>query len=268
VEKSQTDKLLECGDLVLANDWEGVDFHSALNDGTIEEEYNYDESSDDDSVERGGVASFVDQPVDLPPNNLIELTHLHEPSVVHALRHRYRSCNDDLSGIYTDNGPILLAVNPFKSDETGNLYGEKAIERYRLRGEKEWLEKREGENGSRAQKNNLINQQHRQQQEVLGPHVYAVADRTFRTMMSSLHPLETGSASNTKKAIPGGIGTTSQNAIINQSVLVSGESGEIWMSRVCCKLMSKQFIRLKQTILYSNRSWQNSNHQIAHGIFS
>lgn len=254
IQESQTSSLLECGDLVLANEWEGNDFTSGLNylNNTEEEEYNYDESSDDDdddSVDRqqGIPPSILDRPVDVPPDNLIELTHLHEPSVVHALRHRYKSCVDDMSGIYTDTGPILLAVNPFKADETGKLYGEKAVGRYRARGEKEWLEKREGEKGgssSRGEKDLLMNER---EEEVLGPHVYAVADRTFRTLMSRLHPLD-GSASGSssaKKAPPGGIGTTSsQGSIINQSVLVSGESGA--GKTVTTKLLMGYLAKLSQ----------------------
>jgi hypothetical protein len=248
IEESQTASLLECGDLVLANEWEGNDFTltSGLNlNSADEKEYNYDESSDDDSVVRDDAPpSTLDRPVDAPPSNLIELTHLHEPSVVHALRYRYRSCVEDMSGIYTDTGPILLAVNPFKADESGNLYGEKAVERYRSKGEKEWLEKREGESG-RGQK-----------------HVYAVADRTYRTLMSRLHPLDgsESSSSSAKKATPGGIGPTStQGSIINQSVLVSGESGA--GKTVTTKLLMGYLAKLSQSP--TNEPMQSTNRRLS-----
>ena len=42
-------------------------------------------------------------------DDLIGLTHLHEPAILHALRLRY-----DADIIYTSTGPILLAINPFK----------------------------------------------------------------------------------------------------------------------------------------------------------
>lgn len=42
-------------------------------------------------------------------DDLIGLTHLHEPAILHALRLRY-----DADIIYTNTGPILLAINPFK----------------------------------------------------------------------------------------------------------------------------------------------------------
>eukprot|EP00804_Cyclotella_cryptica_P021603 CCRYP_005870-RL/>CCRYP_005870-RL protein AED:0.43 eAED:0.43 QI:0/0.25/0/1/0.25/0.2/5/0/665 len=45
-------------------------------------------------------------------DDLIGLTHLHEPAILHALRLRYTA---DI--IYTSTGPILLAINPFKTME-------------------------------------------------------------------------------------------------------------------------------------------------------
>ena len=243
IDESQTAKLFECGDLVLANGWEEIDFISGLLSGNSddqEEEYNYDESSDDESVEiRREVVnpSFVDKPDEKPPSNLIELTHLHEPSVVHALRHRYKSCNEDMNGIYTDTGPILLAVNPFKADASGKLYGDDAVEKYRARGEEDWLTKREN-----GQKDGM------EEREVLGPHVYAVADRTYRTLMSRLHPKDDGSSATGKKAIPGGRGIKASSkggdAIINQSVLVSGESGA--GKTVTTKLLMGYLAKLSQ----------------------
>ena len=61
-------------------------------------------------------------------HDLITLTHLHEPAILHSLRLRY---NEDV--IYTSTGPILIAINPFKRME--ELYGEEVMERYRLKGE-------------------------------------------------------------------------------------------------------------------------------------
>jgi myosin heavy subunit len=46
-------------------------------------------------------------------DDLIELTHLHEPAILHALRLRY-----DSDIIYTSTGPILIAINPFKQHPT------------------------------------------------------------------------------------------------------------------------------------------------------
>ncbi len=55
-----------------------------------------------------------------PPNNLIELTHLHEPSLIQSLRERY-----DEGNCYTFCGKILLALNPFK--EIPGLYGDEKM---------------------------------------------------------------------------------------------------------------------------------------------
>ncbi|EED94390.1 predicted protein, partial [Thalassiosira pseudonana CCMP1335] len=60
-------------------------------------------------------------------DDLIGLTHLHEPAILHALRLRY---NADI--IYTSTGPILLAINPFKSMD---VYGRGLMDLYRRQGE-------------------------------------------------------------------------------------------------------------------------------------
>lgn len=61
-------------------------------------------------------------------HDLIHLTHLHEPAILHSLRLRY-----DGDVIYTSTGPILIAINPFKKME--GLYGENVMEEYRRAGE-------------------------------------------------------------------------------------------------------------------------------------
>mmetsp|Transcript_14121 Transcript_14121/g.39515 ORF Transcript_14121/g.39515 Transcript_14121/m.39515 type:complete len:1451 (+) Transcript_14121:776-5128(+) len=88
------------------------------------------------------------------PDDLISLSHLHEPAVVECLQHRY---DDDR--IYTATGPVLLALNPFQNIE--DLYGESTMKKY-------W-EKAEN-----------------QSKDFLPPHVYAIADEAFRNMMRSL----------------------------------------------------------------------------------
>ena len=63
---------------------------------------------------------------------MIGLTHLHEPAILHALRLRYTA---DI--IYTATGPILLAINPFKSME--GVYAADLMELYRRQGEEKLL---------------------------------------------------------------------------------------------------------------------------------
>ncbi|KAL9185115.1 hypothetical protein ACHAXT_002892 [Thalassiosira profunda] len=207
--EASTTKLLESGDIVLANAWEGHDFVNRLElgDSDSDESYNYDEESESDNEDPASqlVNHLLDDtPEETPPSNLIELTHLHEPSVVHALRHRYGNASEDMSNIYTDTGPILLAVNPFKRDESGMLYGDETVGKYRIEGEDRWAKERGG--GSN----------HNEEDETsLPPHVYAVADRTFRTMMARLVDSQQSAAQQQDKSGPK----------VNQSVLVSGESG-------------------------------------------
>jgi hypothetical protein len=114
------------------------------------------------------------------PDDLISLSHLHEPAVVECLQRRYE---DDQ--IYTSTGPVLLALNPFQNIR--GLYGEANMKNY-------W---------DKAEKNTKEN---------LPPHVYAIADEAFRSMMRSLDQ----SLGSTSQDRPGGC---------DQSILVSGESG-------------------------------------------
>ncbi|KAL7539865.1 hypothetical protein ACHAXR_012440 [Thalassiosira sp. AJA248-18] len=264
--EASSKQLFESGEIVLANAWEGYDFvHRLELDGDDdydddESEYNYDD--DDDSDEDDDQLStsqqqiinhdLLDTPDDAPPSNLIELTHLHEPSVVHALRHRYMNTTymDSMNNIYTDTGPILLAVNPFKHDESGTLYGENTVNKYRREGEGRWRKEREemlvGNNNNNGKekaaasvaKNGevvAVDDDDESSSSSLPPHVYAVADRTFRTMMTRLHPpIDISPSSNAAAASASNKARSNNNAPpqppsasskVNQSVLVSGESG-------------------------------------------
>ncbi|CAB9504288.1 Myosin type-2 heavy chain [Seminavis robusta] len=116
----------------------------------------------------------------LCPADLISLTHLHEASVVECLVHRYHQ-----EKIYTNTGPVLLALNPFQTIH--GLYDDATMRQY-------W---------HHAESNT---------DEELPPHVYAVADATFRGMMRKL---EMATAANQSQ----------EQFDCNQSILVSGESG-------------------------------------------
>ena len=113
--------------------------------------------------------------------DLINLPYLHEPAILHCLQNRYIGGN-----IYTNTGPILIALNPFKSVP---LYTPQILESYYNFG----LLKSQGIEGCRA----------------LPPHVYAVADAAYRDMMRVM------SQSLTAKP----------QTAINQTILISGESG-------------------------------------------
>eukprot|EP01102_Stenamoeba_stenopodia_P010426 TRINITY_DN313_c0_g2_i1.p1 TRINITY_DN313_c0_g2~~TRINITY_DN313_c0_g2_i1.p1 ORF type:complete len:1518 (+),score=388.08 TRINITY_DN313_c0_g2_i1:55-4608(+) len=95
-------------------------------------------------------------------DDMTRLSYMHEPAILHNLRLRY-----DLDIIYTYTGPILIAMNPYQ--KLPNLYDKSMIDAYC---------------GKAIGK--------------LSPHVFAVAEDAFRSMMVDEK---------------------------SQSILVSGESG-------------------------------------------
>ena len=104
-------------------------------------------------------------------NDLITLPHLHEPAILHSLADRFFR-----GKIYTWTGPVLIAVNPFQRLP---LYTDEILEAYRRDG--------------------LLKAQGMQSSTELEPHVFAIADRSYRQMMSEARK--------------------------SQSILISGESG-------------------------------------------
>ncbi|KAK3199233.1 hypothetical protein Dsin_022648 [Dipteronia sinensis] len=77
-------------------------------------------------------------------DDLIQLSFLNEPSVIHNLKYRYSQ-----DTIYSKAGPVLIAVNPFKDVQ---IYGNKFVTAYR-------------------------------QKLMDNPHVYAIADTAYKEMM-------------------------------------------------------------------------------------
>ena len=194
------------GDLVMDNSYGEHHPHYYFDDSDDEDEdgddYGYDYGGGNDDGKKG-------KPEDKYPDDLITLTHLHEASVVYCLRRRYT-----YDKIYTSTGPILIALNPFKSCKT--LYSEAIMKQYWDRGEKQMLLNNGGAESSSGD-----------DEIELPPHVYATADRSFRNMMSKLNE-------NTQVSSPGrgasrrgppGRKAGSSSEVCNQSILVSGESG-------------------------------------------
>ena len=85
-----------------------------------------------------------------PPDDLITLTHLHEPALVYSLKRRFEN-----NSIYTYTGTILLALNPFKP--IPSLYHAHVMNSYFCA-----------------------------VQSKRDPHVYATADSAYRNMMRDL----------------------------------------------------------------------------------
>jgi myosin V len=154
------------------------------------------------AITDGDVLLTNEYPVDsngnhVCPQDLISLTHLHEPSVVECLSHRYLQ---DI--IYTFTGPVLLALNPFQ--QLRGLYGESTMKKY-------W---------DHAEKVNC--------KDSLPPHVYSIADASFRSMMRKLDE-------SLEEESPQGC---------DQSILVSGESGA--GKTVTAKFVMKYLAALSQ----------------------
>lgn len=117
-------------------------------------------------------------------DNLINLPYLHEPAILYCLQCRYEA-----GDIYTYTGPILIAVNPFKRVP---LYTPQILEVYYNHG--------------------LMKSQGIENSAPLPPHVYAIADASYRDMMHII--LGGGGSGGGKGPVPA-----------DQSILISGESG-------------------------------------------
>lgn len=169
---------------------------------------NFHAEDDEDAYDEGGGSGFDGEDGGYP-DDLITLTHLHEPAVVHCLRKRY-----ERDKIYTSTGPILIALNPFKSCK--QLYSDSIMRQYWKRGEGIMLMGgsvggRSG-GGSDGEDDNTG-----RDDEGLPPHVYALADATYRSMMLKLDVECSGGR--------GGRSNSSTSSGCDQSILVSGESG-------------------------------------------
>jgi myosin heavy subunit len=137
-------------------------------------------NSEDEDLDHVKLRNAIDE-ID-GTDNLINLPHLHEPAILFCLQRRY-----DESDIYTYTGPILIAVNPFKRVQ---LYTPQILELYYNQG----LLKAQGIEGGGA----------------LPPHVYAIADASYRAMMYA--------SSNAPR-------NPKSTAEMDQVILISGESG-------------------------------------------
>uniref|UniRef100_A0A7S4S8Q1 Myosin motor domain-containing protein n=1 Tax=Ditylum brightwellii TaxID=49249 RepID=A0A7S4S8Q1_9STRA len=160
-----------------------------------------EDSDDEDDYGRPGFTPGLQY-----PDDLITLTHLHEPAVVHCLRRRYQ-----YDKIYTSTGPILLALNPFK--HCSSIYSESMMKKYWDRGEKSMLH-----SASASSSEEKKSDEHMLEEAELPPHVYSIADNTFRLMISKLED-----SNSMMRSAGRGAATAMQG--FDQSILVSGESG-------------------------------------------
>jgi myosin heavy subunit len=130
-------------------------------------------------------------------NDVLHLANVTESSLLHTIRIRYKK--DD---IYTSAGPILISVNPYKqitSSQGESLYSEKMMLRYRT-----------SENFSDEY-----------------PHLFKVADRAYSAMMDSVHIIPNLEDDDADRSFdsPPRKGRKGGGQVINQSIIISGESG-------------------------------------------
>jgi myosin-5 len=133
---------------------------------------------------------------DEPPQDLTSLSHLHEPAVVFCLQQRY-----EWDYIYSYTGKVLLALNPFRPLE--KVYSEDVMQQY-------WDQ--DFSSGRPP------------------PHIFAVAEDAYRSMMRSLQQ-------------------DNNKTDENQSILVSGESGagKTVTTKIIMRYLATLSQRLDQT---------------------
>jgi myosin-5 len=151
-------------------------------------------------------------------DDLIGLTHLHEPAILHALRLRY-----DADIIYTSTGPILIAINPFKKM---GIYSREIMERYCLQGEQSSAGNSSTTFTTPFKNHRVMGQPppSSPQKRRLTPHVYQTADDAYRAMMRGIENANLMRNPRIKRS-PQQQQLAIRDAPANQSILVSGESG-------------------------------------------
>lgn len=150
-------------------------------------------------------------------DDLIGLTHLNEPAILHALRLRY-----DANIIYTSTGPILIAVNPFKHMD---LYTEETMHRYRTQGE-QGVSTNSNEGNPYTTPFKKRGRMDVTSSKRLAPHVYQIADDAYRAMLRGLENniLMATPVRNRRRGGNEAPVVECENPA-NQAILVSGESG-------------------------------------------
>ena len=120
------------------NDWKEVKYIKKIDNTTHEVSYN----NNIYTIDSFEICNDIDEIKQ--KDNLVDIPHLNEPSILNAVHTRYI---DDI--IYTYTGRILIAVNPFKNL---NLFTNNIISKYRG------------------------------QSDIFSPHIYQIADEAFKNL--------------------------------------------------------------------------------------
>jgi len=131
--------------------------------------------------------------VQVPPDNLINLSRIHEPAITQCLQERFKK-----NKIYTSAGYVLLVMNPCKY--LPELYSEEVMEKYRERGESD----RSGNDKYGSD-----------------PHIFATADSVYRIMMRMI---EDTNRIWLRRSFRRPF-TKMEADVANQVIFVSGETG-------------------------------------------
>jgi hypothetical protein len=205
-------------------------------------------------------------------HDLIGLTHLHEPAILHALRLRY-----DADIIYTSTGPILIAVNPFQRMD--HLYSSEVMERYRMQGEgittttpntTSATPYKNGNHKSQKMMMMMTGSSNTTSTTAsttantikLPPHVYKTADDAYRAMKRGLENsmlMNKPSSMMTKTKNHSASSTCSPS---DQSILVSGESGA--GKTVTTKIVLNYFAMLSKQIGGGGKLKDTNNNSFHH----
>ena len=172
----------------------------------------------------------VDTLVQLRPEDyagladVLHLPHITEASLTHSLRIRYNR-----EEIYTNAGPILISVNPYKSimtKRTGgkseSIYSENQMMLYRKMASQVRTATAAPGGSTNATNlsatgatslNGVSGDKTSNSGKELSPHLFSIADRAYSALCNSSNP---GS---------GGNALSSRDNAMNQSIIISGESG-------------------------------------------
>lgn len=146
-----------------------------------------------------------------PPEDLTSLEQLHEPAVVFCLVRRYESDH-----IYTYTGKVLLALNPFRSLD--DLYSESTMQQYWQFGEAQYdgshcrRSSRDSNSAINAPANasyDCVDNNEHENNLIMAvvdtrprPHIFAIADEAYRSMMQSMQQASSASTTGNYRSSP------------------------------------------------------------------